>query len=436
MAVFFTMVLGICVCILGYFIVEFNQQNFIRETEAAIEADMRGIVEASSESLTQRLERRAGERTEQFYLLMDKDGRRLGGNIEMLPSEISIIQEGLVRFDLPPGRALAAKVHRFDDGTRLVVARDIGQLTATYRKIQILSGVIIALMLVVCGVSFFLSVYVVNRINIIAGTARRIIETGDLSQRIQIPTEWDDLSNLAQILNALLARVEGLMDGIRQVSDNISHDLRTPLTRLRAGLEELGRDARLSQDNDLRQRFEGLILEAENLLTVFQAILRISNIGKGTRHVAFQPVALESLLRDLIELYEPLAEEKNITLIAELTACSCRGDRDLLFQACANLLDNAVKFTPEGGRIVLSCREEGGQSMIEVRDSGPGIPEAERSKVFDRFYRGDASRHAPGSGLGLSLVAAVLERHGAQIALSGNAPGLNVCVTFAKMTKM
>ncbi len=280
-------------------------------------------------------------------------------------------------------------------------------------------------MLIVVSVSFFISIFVVGRINTIAHTAQQIMDTGDLSQRISIDSNWDDLSNLAQTLNALLDRVENLMQGIRDVSDNIAHDLRTPLTRLRNDLES-------AQQNNLSSEDASRLLgDADQLLNTFSSLLRISNIEKGKRHHAFVQLNLETILEDVTELYDTLAEDKQVLLeTSYMKVPDLNGDRDLLFQLFANLLDNAIKFSEPENKIQISLKQNSGQTLVTIADNGPGIPEKDKEKVFTRFYRTDASRNTPGNGLGLSLVKAVTDLHNAEIRLEDNEPGLRVVIVF------
>lgn len=419
MALLFTILLGLSTAILSYFIYSFNQQGFIRETEAAIDADIAGIVEWTmldeSHDIDAILRHRQDTRRDQFYLLLNASGKKRAGNIDAMPKHADLLSEGIIMFDVGAQR-VAAKIHTFDDGARLLVARDISDFLGEYEKIQLLSGLVILFMFIVIFVSFAISGFVVSRINRIASTAQSIMDTGDLSQRLPIDSTWDDLSNLARVLNRFLDRIEELLFGIRTVADNIAHDLRTPLTRLRNRLEKLDHG-----DS------ENLVAEADHLLDTFNALLRISNIETGKRHSAFETVALRTVMQDVVDLYEPLAEEKNVTLDVSLAPQDMTGDRDLLFQAFANLLDNAVKFTPDGGNISIALRD--GPEIV-IADTGPGIPEHDRKRVFERFYRGEASRTTQGSGLGLSLVAAVVELHRGRIALEDNAPGLKIRIGF------
>ena len=295
----------------------------------------------------------------------------------------------------------------------------------TLKTLKTFSVVIVILMFGVIFVSFAISHFVVSRINRIAGAAQNIIDTGDLSQRISIDTKWDDLSNLAQVLNGFLAQIEGLMSSVREVSNNIAHDLRTPLTGLRADIESL--KCKNVTDEDLG----GLLAEVDRILSVFHSLLRITNIEKGKRHQTFREVNLGVVLDDVLDLYEPVAEEKQIRLVKDIgRKLAVKGDVDLLFQLFANLLDNAIKFSPNASEVHITARIERGELKIVVKDAGPGIPDEEKERVFRHFYRGDESRGSDGYGLGLSLVKAVVDKHRAEIALKDGNPGLEVWITL------
>ena len=431
MAAFFTVLLGASALLLGYFLYDFSRANFIRETEDAIDHEIEHIRvianEYDSAAFTQHIQNRS-QQSNPVYLYQASDGTRLAGNIEAVPTDLSRIKEGILRFGLEQDdkvRTFAAKIHTFPDGSTLLIGRDIHDIVAGYEKLKLFSGFIMLFMLIVVLVSFVISIFVVSRTNMIANTAMQIMDTGDLSRRISIDTHWDDLSNLAQILNALLDRIEELMQGVRDVSDNIAHDLRTPLTRLRNQLEAV-QDRSLEKDEQ-----ESLLSEADHLLTTFSAILRIANLEKGKRHQTFCDVDLHIVLRDVVELYEPFAEERNITLAAAYEDVEpITGDRDLLFQVFSNLLDNAIKFSPEAGEVSILLAQDDDQAVIRIADQGIGISEYEREKVFDRFYRTEKSRTTAGSGLGLSLVKAALALHHGTIELEDNRPGLCVTIVF------
>lgn len=431
MAVLFTCLLGASAVILGYALYDSNRQNFARETEAAIDHEIASILtlaDGKEGSAIVALIHQKSSAAPPYYRYESPEGKMLSGNLATLPNNIELIKEGLLRFTKAEQgitSTLAAKIHTFSDGSRLLIARDISAITSSHERLWWAATCILTLMSAVVVVSFFLSYFVVSRINRIGYTARHIMRTGDLSQRIPIETRWDDLSNLAQLLNALLDRMETLLSGIRDVSDHIAHDLRTPLTRLRQGLEE----ARLHTSPP--ERMDMLITEADRLLATFQALLRISAIEKQCDRQRFAPLDPAALLRDVWELYEPLMEEKSLCPTLSLPeGLLLKGDRDLLFQLFANLLDNTIKFSPPGGTIHLALLPDRDGCHIILRDRGEGIADNDKQRVFDRFYRSDASRHREGNGLGLSLVKAVAELHGATLMLKDAHPGLEIVVTF------
>jgi signal transduction histidine kinase len=256
--------------------------------------------------------------------------------------------------------------------------------------------------------------------------AARAVIGGDLSGRVSLHGSHDDFDQLAATLNDMLARIESLVASISRVSDNIAHELRTPLTRLRADLEEL---SAASDPEDARSLGASALEEANRLQAMFDALLRIARLQAGAR-TAEDSVDLTVLLMDAAELQQVAAEERGQALEADVAPdLVLSGDRDLLFQMVSNLLDNAIKFAPERGRIVLTARRETGRVEVTVTDDGPGIPAEERQRVFERFYRSGASS-AAGFGLGLSLVAAAVERHGATIELMDAEPGLRVRILF------
>jgi signal transduction histidine kinase len=330
-------------------------------------------------------------------------------------------------------------VFRLRGGLRLLVGRDVRELSATRAVIQdaLAWGLAITAGLALLGGSL-MSAGVVRRIEAINEVGREIMD-GDLSRRVPGDGSGDEFDQLAVNLNRMLARIEALMASVRQVSDNIAHDLRTPLSRLHTKLSQL-RDTDLPAES--AASVDAAINDAEELLSAFNALLRIARVESGSRRAAFTDLDPVPLLHDVAELYEPLAADRSQTLDvrAQLPAAGgegdagrglcVHGDRDLLFQALANLLDNAIKYTPEGGRILLDAIAVGEALDITVTDSGPGIPAELRRKVLQRFYRIDESRSAPGHGLGLSLVQAVAQLHGAALRLEDAEPGLRVVLRF------
>lgn len=281
------------------------------------------------------------------------------------------------------------------------------------------------LMLAVIGISFFISVFVVSRTNRIARTAHEIMETGNLAQRIEVDSRWDDLSYLSSVLNRFLERNEDLVEGVQRVSDNIAHDLRTPLTRLRNNLEDL----KNQNAGAVADSAEALISEADQLLGTFNALLRIARIETAQQRY-FTPVALDGILSDIVDLYEPVAEQKGMKIKLSASPATYNGDKNLLFQAFANVVDNAIKFGAPNTPIDITLAGDQAAILCTVRDHGAGIPAEERENVFRRFYRGEQSRTTQGNGLGLSLVQAVIALHGGRIILADANPGLIVKITF------
>ena len=248
---------------------------------------------------------------------------------------------------------------------------------------------------------------------------------GDLRMRIDAKGSGDEFDELAINLNSMLDQIEGGMEGVRRVSDNIAHDLKTPLARLKNRVEEL----RFKVAGNLEQEssVDQIIHEADGLLATFNALLRIARIEYSEQRKGFRNVDINSIIYDIEELYEPLIEDKGQSLSVQLAeSVEIWADRDMLFQAFANLLDNAIKYTPEKGTISIRTRKSNRLWALEIADNGPGIPDDQHEKVVQRFYRLDQSRTTPGSGLGLALVFAVLKVHSMKLGFSDNKPGLKV----------
>jgi signal transduction histidine kinase len=279
------------------------------------------------------------------------------------------------------------------------------------------------------GGGLLLSAAFLRRVDMITRTADAIID-GDLSRRIERTGSGDDFDHLSATLNVMLDRIAGLMENLRQVSNDIAHDLRTPLTRLRQDLEE-------AKTRDLtaagyKRVVEGAVAEADVLLETFSALLRIAQIEAGTRRSAFRMVDLSDVVHTVAEAYAPAVEESGRVLRAEIAdGVQINGDRGLLSQLFVNLVENALRHTPAGTTITLRLSRSGAAALAEVADTGSGIPEDERGRVFRRFYRLERSRTTAGSGLGLSTVAAIVELHHAAIELLDNKPGLRVVIRFA-----
>lgn len=402
-------------------------------TTAACEAESRELVREyrlkGKAALMAKLDEsaaRSGGRT--VYLMTDEDGAPLAGSLKKWPVSASPV-DGALAFDRDgdPNHPFMAHVRLLEGGVVLLVGHDVSE--ARRAKDQIVraiwgSAFIAAILTILAGV--LLSRGVMMRIRGVNQTVREVLAregTHSASQQ-----RGDDLDALSQGAEELIDTTARLAASLRTVSDSIAHDLRTPLTRLKNHLEML----RARVPAELAESVEQTLAEADALLSTFNALLRIAQIETGTARVSFNEVDLASLVRDVTDLYEPLAEEKNQRL-ETLVIEDARGwgNRDLLFQMLANIVDNAVKYAPTGGRIRVMMRRRGGEGTdIVVEDDGPGIPKESRALVFQRFFRLDESRSTPGSGLGLSLVAAVARLHGISVTLEDNEPGLRVVLAL------
>lgn len=429
MALLFMVLLGLSACVLGYFSYYFNRDHYIQGPIAVADTELKYLIMADASGKLASDLKTLSHQSVRLYLLRGPDNQHLAGNIQFLPPKISVLTEGVILFDIDK-KNIAAKVHMFDDRRTLIVGVDITKEAQAYKRLQWLSLITIALMSIVVIVSFFISTFVVNRTNSIAATAKSIMETGDLSQRISIHARWDDIGNMAYVLNSLLERIESLMKGIRHVSDNIAHDLRTPLTRLLNNLETMRRKVPADSDQLLRKICDDAIDETNRLLGTFNALLQITSIETGQQRFNFQEVDLDTIVRDVIDLYEPLAEEKSISIVYKGQNAGIIGNRDLLFQAFANILSNAIEHTPVGSKVNLQLTDRKARPVLIVSDNGPGIRNSAREKVFDRFYQSDSSRGGNGNGLGLSLVSAIINLHEGKITLGDAKPGLIFEIAF------
>jgi hypothetical protein len=255
------------------------------------------------------------------------------------------------------------------------------------------------------------------------------IAAGDFAQRVKLSGRGDEFDQLAETINDMLDRIGRLMDGVRQVSNAIAHDLRTPITRARTRLEDAGLHAHSPEE--LRAAIERATADLDGIVAVFQALLRIAEIEAGSRRSAFARFDLAPLLADVAELYGAVAEDKQVALEVDAQDhLPAYGDRELVQQAVANLVDNAVKFSPPEGHVRLRASATPGGVEIVVADEGPGIPAADRARAIERFFRGEAARSTPGAGLGLALVQAVAQLHQGSLRLDDAGPGLRAALTL------
>lgn len=426
MALLFTILCGVSSIILGYFGYYFNKGNFIDVTESVLASEIR---HATYHRSKQNMILALNEAEDVTYILLDKDNSKIAGSLDHIPEDINLLTEGTLTFSID-NATYASRLHTFDDGSVLFIGADITDMVNDYGRMKWLSIISIILMSLVIFTSYLISHFVVTRTNEIAQTAKDIMHTGDLSRRIDVGSDWDDLSYMASVLNELLHRVEELMAGIKNVSNNIAHDLKLPLTRLRNNLEELKQ--KIDLDNNKKQSLcDDVITEADHLLTTFNALLRIARIETEKQKSAFATTHLDKIVKDVFEFYEPLAEEKHLRLTCDTEEITIWGDRDLLFQACANIVDNALKFTPKDGSIYITLEKDLNNTlMFCVRDTGIGVKNEDHKKIFDRFYRVEESRNKPGNGLGLSLVSAIVSLHDGTIETENKNPGFEVRIYF------
>ncbi|PWC81970.1 HAMP domain-containing sensor histidine kinase, partial [Azospirillum sp. TSO5] len=288
-------------------------------------------------------------------------------------------------------------------------------------------AVLVTLGLGVAG-GALLSVAFLQRVDAISRTAEAII-AGDLASRIPVRGTGDDLDRLSDTLNRMLGRIADLMEGLRQVSNDIAHDLRTPLARLRQRLERVRATA--ASTDDYAVAVDAALAETDTLLETFAALLRIAQIEGGARPPVRDPVELHVIVETVVEAFTPSAEEDGKVLVSpRLDPAVVAGDRELLTQMLVNLVENAIRHTPAGTRIEVALAAGPGVARLTIADDGPGVPAEERGRIFRRFYRLERSRTTDGSGLGLSLVKAIADRHEATVSVTDNGPGLRVSLDF------
>ena len=429
--------------VLGY--VAWNARRLLDDQiRSTIDAEITGLAEQHRVGGIRRLvniiERRTREPGASLYLVTTPRGERLAGNIDALPpgaldqpGESEIPYSRGAESNDPPHRAIV-RVFVLEAGFRLLVGRDVEERERLRVVIRRAGGWSLGLVLILgCFGAWFVTRRVLKRIDGMNATAQSIM-AGDLQGRIAVTGNGDELDQLALNLNAMLERISELMSGMQQVSDNIAHDLKTPLTRLRNRAEEALRMAK--RPEELRSALDGTIEEADNLIRVFNALLMIARLEAGQVQGQMSDVDASALAADVGELYEALAEEAGVDFRCEIApGLKLQGNRELIGQALANLLDNAIKYgRPEEASgtasVELSVSQSGDAVLFVVADRGPGIPEADRVRVLERFVRLDQSRSKPGFGLGLSLAAGVARMHSGTIILDDNKPGLRVSITI------
>lgn len=443
-AVYLMMFVFFAVFVLGY--LAWNTRRLLdAQITETIETEINSLAGQSRQGdirrLTAIIERRGRQLGSFIYLLVDNKGDSVTGNailhVPALDQRPGWIEAEFNWPDEADDRKRLAKIRVFllQSGLRLFVGRDLEERARLDLSIRRARGWSLLMVLLLGGFgAWFVTKRVLGRVDAIAASSARIMD-GNLSERLPVSNTNDEFDRLAGHLNQMLDRIGELMDGLRELSDNVAHDLRTPLTRLRNGAEETLRKATSLEES--REGLERAIAESDGLIRVFEAILMIARAETGNLATSLKDVSLEEIASSIAELYEPLAEEAGMPLRLTLEPGLCvRANRELLGRALANLVDNALKYgvptvPPSGAsEIVIAGRKAGGMIELSVSDRGAGIPENDRERVMERFVRLDRSRAKPGFGLGLSLVAAIAKLHGGQMRLEDNAPGLRAVLVL------
>jgi signal transduction histidine kinase len=426
--------------LLGYF--AWNTRRLINEqiTET-VDAEIQGLSEQYRQGGIRRIvfaiEGRARRPGSSLYLLTTAAGEGVAGNVGSLatgildnPGWFETVYRRVDEQDASEHRALV-RVDQLPGGFHLLVGRDLEERERLY-DVVLAAGRWSVAIVVVLGLAggFFVARRVLKRIDAMTQTTRTIMQ-GDLHERLPIAGTGDELDRLAINLNAMLERIEALMHGLKEVSDNIAHDLKTPLTRLHNRCEEALRTA--GSEAQYRGALESTIEESEALIGTFNALLMIARAESGQARDDMTTFDAAEIVRGIGDLYEPLADDKGITLVVEAPAATfVRGNRELISQALANLVDNAIKYGAAAGaktngqpaEILLKAVEQGDRIRLSVADHGAGIAPSDRGRVLERFVRLEQSRSEPGSGLGLSLASAIARLHGGELILEDNHPGL------------
>jgi signal transduction histidine kinase len=433
---------GVVLAVIAWQVVSVVDEEIAR----TIDVEAKGLTDAFDHEglvgLYTAIEARKRQPGASLYLLTDPAGESLAGNVEQIPLEV-LERHGFIvvnyRTNGPGDRVRQAlvRVYKLPPGFLLLVGHDLGDRGRIEKvMVRALALSLIFFAALAAAGALFVARRVLRRIDDINTSAHRIM-AGDLSRRLPVSGSGDELDRLAESLNAMLGRIGELMQGLREVSDNIAHDLRTPLTRLRNHAE-----AALSFGGDAaayRAALEKTIEESDDLIRIFNALLLIARAEAGAAAEGQQSFDVGEAARSVAELYEPIAEEEGVALIVDVDGrLMVRGNRELVSQTIANLIDNALKYGAPGEgaadarkpNVVVSARRAGAWVFLTVADRGPGIAQEDRGRVLGRFVRLEGSRSRPGSGLGLSLAAAVARMHGGTVELEDNRPGLRVRVTL------
>lgn len=439
LALIFIAIFGAVVLVLFSYIYATTESYVMRASDRAIAADrgaLQRIFETSGRSgLTAAIKEFSSvQEGDRYYLLVDAGFSPLAGNLKSWPLTAGQTPNpGDLKSQDANGadRRLRASVTTLPDGSHMLIGRSIEDDAAYMRRVRWAFVAVLVLIAVLAAVaSVTVTRRTVGRIETINATSKMIMEAG-LDRRIPLRGTRDEWDKLAANLNSMLDRIETLMREMKEVTDNVAHDLRTPLTRIYGRLERACNRPRQAEED---QALIGDIMgDLDDVLRMFSSLMRISQIETRNRLAAFRLVNLAEIAREVTELFDAAAEDRQARLcvVAEPKVLIV-GDRDLLFDALANLVDNAIKHGREAGKVTVAVSENEDTATVIVADDGPGIPPEEFAKVFKRFYRLERSRCTRGNGLGLSLVAAIARLHGARVDLADNSPGACLRLSFPK----
>lgn len=445
-AVYF-LLFAICAVVLVVYVTATASTIVEDQSRRAISEELADLAQVYQQSgivgLVRTIDRRSRQPGASLYLATDPMGRIIAGNVESLqagvlddqgPTPDAFSYERYADDNGHRYHLAIAEVVSLPNGMRILVGRDQSEQVRFRGVVQ--SALILALALM--GVAaliawFFVGRSALKRLDGVTASSARIL-SGDLSERLPVTGAGDEFDRLSDNLNTLLARVSLLQEGLQQVSDNIAHDLRTPLTRLRTRAE--GALAAPPDLGEAREAMEQMIAECDQMIRTFDALLMISRVEAGSDQVIKSPIDLAAIAADVVDLYEPLAEDANAELLLDAPpSLTVVASRELIAQALSNLVDNALKYATDPERkikIRVTLSEGDGAWSLAVSDDGPGIPIEKRERVLERFYRLDQSRSMPGSGLGLSLVQAIARVHGGRLVLDDAGPGLTVRLDVPK----
>jgi len=432
---------GALVIALFAFVYSSTASYVLDRSDRAIDADRAVLIAAyqhgGRNELIATIGRLAPDRhlQDQVYLLADASFATIGGNLKSWPATLpgasgrGDFSASAATSDAADHSLLRAAYETLPDGSHLLVGRNISDFAQFARKIYFaLASVVVLIFVLAVLASITVTRRTVGRIESINATSRAIMQNGlqsGLGGRVPLCGSRDEWDQLAENLNSMLDRIDVLMGEVKQATDNVAHDLRTPLTRMRGRLESAS--ARVREAGADQALITDTMADLDDVLRMFSSLTRISQIETTTRTSGFRSVDLVEVSEAVVDLYDAAAEDKDIDLkVVGDRPMVITGDRDLLFDAVANLVDNAIKHGREAGKVTVELSRSDADAVISVADNGPGIPTDEQQYVFRRFYRLERSRCTPGNGLGLSLVAAVARLHDARIRLFDNAPGLKI----------